>query len=148
MFFVEFLFVLLLALLFTAFFAFAGGREAPWPALVWLFMILLLATWALGVWFRPIGPPVGGFYWASFVVAMIVVALLLAVAASAPRPPQKKNREELKGVEVRRLTPSEEQVEQERAEVEAARSVGILFWVLLAAAVAALAIHYVFPGLT
>lgn len=148
MFFADFLFVLLLALLFTAFFSFAGDRYARWPGPAWLFMVLLLATWALGVWFRPIGPPVRGLYWASFVAAILVVSLLLLAAISAPRPPRKKTREELKGVELRPLTPAEEQMEKERAEEQAAVSLGFLFWVLIAVALAALVVHYAFPELT
>jgi len=148
MFLADFLFVLLLALLFTAFFGLAGDRSAPWPGLVWLFLILLLATWALGVWFRPIGPAVRGFYWASFVAAIVVVALLLTAAASFPRPPRKKSRKELEGVEIRPLTPSEERVERERVEEEAATSLKFVFWVLIAVALAAVVVHYAFPGLT
>jgi hypothetical protein len=135
MFVTEFLFVLVLALLSTVFFGFALGRYAPWPGFVWLFIILLLATWALGVWLRPLGQPVRGVYWASFVAAIVVVSLLLMVAASAPRPPRNKTREELKGVEIRPLTPAEEQLERERAEEQVAASLGFLFWVLMAVAV-------------
>jgi hypothetical protein len=144
MFLAEFLFVFALALLFTAFFGFATTRYAPWPGLMWLFTILLLATWALGVWFRPIGPPVRGVYWASFVAAIVVVSLLLMAAASLPRPPRKKTRDELKGVEIRPLTPAEEELEKERAEERLAVSLGFLFWVLVAVALGALVVHYTF----
>jgi hypothetical protein len=147
MFLTDFLFVLLLAVVFTAFFGLTGGRSAPWPALVWLFLILLLATWALGVWFRPIGPAVRGFYWASFVAAIFVVTLLLVVAATVPGRPRKRSRKELDGVEIRPLTPSEEQVERERVEEEAATSLKYTFWVLIAVALVAVIVHYTFPGL-
>jgi len=142
----DFLFVLLLALLFTGLFAFATGVSMPRPSLVWLFATLFLGTWALGVWFRPIGPPMRGVYWASFLAAIVVVSLLLVVSASAPRLPRRKSREELKGVELRPITPAEEQVEKERAQQQATASLGFLFWLLTAVAVAALLVHYVFPG--
>jgi hypothetical protein len=108
-------------------------------------MILLFATWALGVWFRPIGPPVRGVYWAPFVAAIVVVSLLLMAAASAPRRPTGKTREQLKGVEIRPVTPAEEKIEEERAEAAAAVSLGFLFWILIAVAVAAIVAHYAFP---
>ena len=142
MFLAEFLFSLVLAVLLTAFFGFAGGRYAPWPGLLWLFAVLLLGTWALGVWLQPIGPPVRGFYWASFVVAVLVLALLLAAAASAPRPLERQRREELEGVEIRPVPPSEEQAERRRAEAEAAGSLGAVFWALLVLALVALVAHY------
>lgn len=148
MFLAEFLFVLVLALVFTCFFALAGGRYLPWPGLVWLFMILLMATWALGVWFRPVGPPVRGFYWGSFVAAVVVVSLLLAAAVSRSHIPRKKTREELKGVEIRPLTPAEQRVREERAEAAATACFGVLFWVLIAVALAAVVVHYAFPDFT
>jgi len=147
MFLADFLIVLMLALLFTAVFAFSGIRSAPWPSMVWLFMILLFATWALAVRFRPIGPPVRGVYWATFVVAIFLVSLLLAAAHSIPRSPREKTRDELRGVEIRPLTPIEEEIEEERAEEAVKASFGFLFWILVIVAIATLIAHYRFPHL-
>jgi hypothetical protein len=144
MFIADFLFVLMLALVFTSFFGHARSRHAPPPDWVWLFMVFLFATWALGAWLRPIGPPVGGVHWASFVAAIVVVSLLMLAAASSPR---RKNREELKGVEIRPMTPAEEQIEEERAEAAAATSAGVAFWVLIAVALAALMVRYAFADI-
>lgn len=146
MFLAEFLFVFLLALLFTVLFAFAQGWQTPWPALVWLFMVLLLGTWALGIWLRPIGPPMLGFYWGSFLAAIVVVLLLLLAAVFGPRPVRSRRREELKGVEIRPKRPAEERLEQEAAEANALRFFGVVFWVVMVFAAAALLIHYSFPG--
>ncbi len=146
MFLAEMLFVFLLALLFTVLFAFAQGWQTPWPALVWLFMVLLLGTWALGLWLRPIGPPMLGFYWGSFLAAIVVVFLLLLAALSGPRPVRNRRREELKGVEIRPKRPAEERLEQEEAEVNAVNFFGVVFWVLVVFATAALLMHYTFPG--
>lgn len=143
MFIIEFLIVLVLALIFTAMFALLRNRYGPLPDLLWMFVILLFATWALGVWFRPIGPPVGGVYWASFLAAIVVVSLLLMVALSGPRPPEQRKREELKGVEIRPRMPTEKQLEEERTEAAAIASLGFLSWVFLAVALAALITHYV-----
>jgi len=146
MFLAEFLFVFLLALLFTAFFAFARGWQTPWPELVWVFMILMLGAWALGLWLRPIGPPMLGFYWGSFLAAIVVVLLLLLTALSGPRPVRRQRREELEGVEIRPMTPAEERLEQEEAEANAATFFGVVFWVLIVFALVALLTHYTFPG--
>ena len=139
--------LLLLALVFTALFAFARVWYSRWPSLVWLFMIFLFATWGLGVWFRPFGPPVRGFYWLPFVAAIMTVALLLATAALSPRPPRKRSREKLKGVELRPLTPFEQQVAQERTEEEVTKSLGVVCWVLVTVAVIAVVLHYALPSL-
>jgi hypothetical protein len=145
MFLPQFLFVLVLAVLLTALLAWGRGWGWSWPTLIWLFTVLLLGSWALGVWFRPVGPPVRNFYWLPFVVASMIVALLLAATMSAPRPPRYQSREELKGTEIRPLTPSEEKVQQQRAEQEAAFSMGLVFWLLILVTLLALAAHYLLP---
>lgn len=147
MFLIEFVFVFLLALVATMLFALTKDSRTPWPELVWLFMILMLATWGLGVWLRPIGPAIRGFHWGPFVAAIVVVILLLLAAISGPRPVHRKRREELKGVEIRPMTPVEEKLEQEQAERNVARCFGVVFWVLIAVAVAVLLVHYTFRGL-
>lgn len=143
----EFLLVLLLALVFTALFSFSEARYR-WPELTALFTILLLGTWALGVWFRPIGPPVGGVNWGSFLAAIVVITLLvlLSIRASGPPAAGSKREEERGGVEYRQLSPAEEQLEEEEAEAEAAASLGLVFWVVVVAALVALLVHYAFPG--
>ena len=45
------------------------------------------------------------------------------------------------------MTPVEEKLEQEQAERNAASVFGVVFWVLMAVAVAVLLMHYTFRGL-
>jgi len=60
-----------------------SDRRGPGPTL-FLFVVLLLATWAGGVWLPPLGPAAWGVHWLSFVVVGLFVALLLA-ATMPPR---------------------------------------------------------------
>ena len=147
MLFAEFLLVLLLALVVTALFSFSEARYR-WPDLMALFIVLLLGTWALGVWFRPIGRPVGGVYWASFLIAIsaITLLLLLTIGKVGPRPGWPERRAGRGAVEYRQLTPAEEKLEEEKAEAEAAASLGTVFWVVVVLALVALLAHYAFPG--
>lgn len=49
------------------------------------FATVFLATWAAGAWIRPLGPPVWGVYWMSFLFVGLLVALILAAAAQPPK---------------------------------------------------------------
>ncbi len=117
------------------------------PGAISLFLVLLFGSWALAVWFRPIGPPVGGVYWGSFLAAVVAVALLLAVAGSLPRSLHQKSREELRGVEIKPLLPGDEKLQEERAEAAVAASLGTIFWLLIIIAVIAIIAHYALPRL-
>lgn len=55
-----------------------GGRRIE---LVWLFVLLFFSTWAMGMWFQPLGPPLwGGNLFAFVFVAVMLVLLIVAVA--------------------------------------------------------------------
>jgi len=98
MFWMDFLIVLAIALLIAALFASAGTRTATALDLLAFFLLLFLATWALGGWFRPIGPPMWGTYWLSYLIAAVVIAALLVAALSLPgnktRPAAEETRQE------------------------------------------------------
>jgi hypothetical protein len=60
------------------------------------FVVVLLATWAGGVWLAPFGPQVWGISWLSFLLIGVVVALMLAAGAIAsPRHAEVGARSEL-----------------------------------------------------
>jgi len=66
---------------------------------IWAFFLLLFfATWAGGMWMLPVGPPLWGVSWMSFVVVGVVVALIIAVFITSRPPLRRRSQEE---VEVR-----------------------------------------------
>lgn len=75
---------LALGLLLVALF----NRTGPGPAsgFLFFFIIIFLATWAVGVWFAPVGPVVGGVPWLTLLITAILVTLLIG-AAIPPSPP-------------------------------------------------------------
>lgn len=80
----EVIVALIVAALFTAgmyWLVRRRGTEAAPSGLIVFFLIVFLATWAVGVWVTPRGPIAFGVPWLAFVVIGLVVAL---VAAAAP----------------------------------------------------------------
>ncbi|MBD3337300.1 MAG: hypothetical protein GF355_17445 [Candidatus Eisenbacteria bacterium] len=88
----TFIFALIIAVLFSALLVGLFGwrhpaRTGAGAALVFLFLILLLATWAGGAWMGPFGPPLWGGYWLP--PLLVGVVILLIIAALVPvRPPR------------------------------------------------------------
>jgi hypothetical protein len=106
------------------------GRR-PWPSAIWFFLILFVGTWALGGFFRPLGPAVGDLFWVPYLVAALLIAMLLATATP-----------------IRALSTGEEPRDGRRGATRVARGAGVLFWLVLAASLLLLAIQYAwFPAL-
>jgi hypothetical protein len=128
MFFVHFLFALLIALLLTALFMAGFRLRSPW-GLLWFFVIILLASWAGGVWFTPFGPASWATGWLPFLLVGLIAALLIAAATL---PEREESTVELVDTERR------------RAERKAAkRALGIFFWVLVVLLAGIIAIRYI-----
>ena len=124
--------VFFLALMFTLILAaFRGRGYGDWAGVVWFFLLMFFATWALGVWFRPIGPLVWGADGLAFLVVAMIVALVVA-AALAPAPPASR----APGPAERPAGPGPETVAAEP------QRFGVFFWILLAAAVVAIVSAY------
>jgi len=123
---VYLLFALLVSVLLTAIFLFGLGRKESWRRFLTFFLPVFLAAWAGGLWVTPVGPSAWGVYWVPFLFAGLMFALLLAATAPSRSP--------------RSLREAAEQASQEE-QVE--RAVGWLFWVLVAALVAAIMARYI-----
>jgi hypothetical protein len=138
---IELIFALVIALLLAVLFIpwTAPEREAERTSaaavLLFFFLILFLATWAGGVWIRPVGPPLWGASWMSFVLVGFFVAMLLAAATEPSRRRYIRSRGKL--VPVRNP-----EAEEETAEA-VATAFGLLFWVLILGLIAAIVISYV-----
>lgn len=97
--------LILLELVFSVAVAAAGtallvlvlNRRAPGPlsGALLLFLMLLLGTWAIGTWIRPIGPMLAGVPWLAFMVVGLALAVFIA-AVSVPwaPPPEEPPRED------------------------------------------------------
>ena len=129
MFIVDFIFALAIALLFVVLFAMVFQRRGPWNSLLWFFVVVLLATWAGGVWLTPVGPPIRGFYWMPFLLAGLIVSLLLAAATI---PTGQASTVELVDEKSRRAK-----------RWAAGTALGIAFWVLMMLLLAAIFFRYV-----
>jgi uncharacterized membrane protein len=64
-------------------------------AFSWLFLLMLLATWAGGLWISPVGPAVEGVVWLPFAIAGVLVVLFLLAFMRPRRPHGRKDTIEL-----------------------------------------------------
>jgi hypothetical protein len=68
------------------FIAIAGFRKGgPWNNFLPFFFVVFPASWAGGIWFSPLGPPIGDVYWLPYLIMGLIFALLLA-AVTSPFP--------------------------------------------------------------
>lgn len=129
---VEFLVALSIALLVSVLLGFALRRRIPRKGFFWLFLILLLATWAGGMWIGPFGPSFRGIFWLPFLLVAVLVGFFLA--AIAPRRPPNSRIETLEMLE---------EIEQKRKlEKLTYISFGVFFWVALFALITVIIVHY------
>ena len=97
MIFIDFLFAFFIALALAGILAaFTGDRRTrrtgALPLFLFLFFLLLMTTWAGGVWMTPFGPVLWGAYWLPFLAVAVIVALLLAALMPPARPPARPER--------------------------------------------------------
>lgn len=129
---IELFFALAVSLFLTLVFAVIGRQAKSRRRVSIFFLIVFLGAWAGGVWLSPVGPTLLGVYWLAFFGVGLIFALVLeAVSAFAALPPDNAP-----------ATASEEQ--SEKREERAIESVlGVFFWILLLAFLAAIAFGYV-----
>ncbi len=77
-----------IATILTAAFALAYRQKGPWVSLPIFFSVVMLATWAGGIWITPVGPKIYGVPWVPFVIVGVIFALLLAIARAEVPPPR------------------------------------------------------------
>jgi hypothetical protein len=119
---VDFLLAVLIAALLTAIFAgfFRGHRFGA--GLIMFFAVLLLATWAGGIWISPFGPLIRGVSWISFVLVGLLFALILTIL----------------------LPPLKPGPEAGKRPIAALAAMDWFFWVTMACFAAAIAARYMF----
>lgn len=127
MFWKHFLCALATALGLSAVFIAGFRKKGPWDNFLLFFAVVFLASWAGGVWFSPLGPPIGNVYWLAFLIVGLIFALLLAAVAS-PFP----SNTTIQLVEAGEKTP-----EKKKAMV-----LGIYFWLMIFALVVLIVTRY------
>ena len=128
----EFFVALIVALLVSVLFGYALRRRIPRKGFFWFFLILLLATWAGGMWIGPFGPSFRGIFWLPFVLVAVVVGAF--VAAIAPRRAPTGRIETLEMLE---------EIEQKRKLQKLTYiSFGVFFWVALFALITVIIVRY------
>jgi len=132
MFWIDLLFALAIVLLIATAFSLVGRQSGMGRDLLLFVLLLFLGTWALGRWFRPVGPAAWGVFWVPYLIAGLLVALLLIAALAVPGP--------------RRRVPRTAQEAREELQTEAAvtATFGISFWLFLIVALTAIAASYFF----
>ncbi|MDG5815049.1 hypothetical protein QA601_08170 [Chitinispirillales bacterium ANBcel5] len=80
-FYIEFLIALMVALFITAIIAAGLRKSASVRRYVSIFILILLAAWAGGLWLVPVGPDFAGVSVLTFVIVGIITALILAIGA-------------------------------------------------------------------
>ena len=133
MIFKEFLISLAVALLVCALFVLATRSSVRRTGFGWLFLFVLLATWAGGVWLRPFGPAWGEIRWLQFLIVGLLVVLLIALFAPF-KPPRGRHDtlDQLQAI-----------ARQKELQQVAYVTLGIVFWVVLVILIGAIAIRYI-----
>jgi hypothetical protein len=132
---IDFLAALAVALIVGGLFVWLTRRSGPAHGVLWMFLLILLATWAGGIWLRPFGPVVLGVHWFAFIVSGVIVVLLLSVSRGFRYHRGLQGRHETLDML--------EKMEEERARKRATYlSLGVLFWFLLAVLVTGILVRY------
>lgn len=129
----EFLVSLTVALLICVVFALITRSSVRRTGFGWFLLLVLLGTWAVGVWLRPFGPMWGDIRWLQFLIAGLLVLLLFALFAPFKAP--RGRRETLEQLQ--------EIARQKEVQKVTYVTLGIVFWVVLVILIAAITIRYV-----
>jgi len=123
---IGFLLVLLFSLLFR--------DRMPWSSF-WIFLlIVVLVTWAGGLWITPFGPTIFDVAWLPFLIVGIFITILLAATVPVRTAPPATRKETTK--EARRTEPSSSSL----------AGLTLFFWLALILTIAVIILAYAIPG--
>jgi uncharacterized membrane protein len=72
----------------------SGKKYRPWKRIIVIFLIMLFASWAGGVWIAPVGPAFLGIYWLSFFIVALILALTLETVSALHATPSDIDKKE------------------------------------------------------
>ena len=131
----DFLAALVVALILGGLLVWGARRSGPLNGILWLLLLILLATWAGGIWLRPFGPVILGIHGLTFVIAGVIVVLLLFVSRGYRFRRGPRGRHETLDML--------ERMEEDKARKRATYlSLRVMFWFLLAVLAAAILLRY------
>jgi MFS family permease len=90
----DFLIALIIALFFTTVLTISGKKHRSWRKIIAIFLIMLFASWAGGIWITPVGPAFLGIYWLSFFVVALITVLILETVSTLHAAPFKEDKKE------------------------------------------------------
>ena len=90
----DFLMALVIALFFTIVLTVSGKKYRSWKRIIVIFLIMLFASWAGGVWITPVGPAFLGIYWLSFFIVALILALTLETVSALHATPSDIDKKE------------------------------------------------------
>ena len=129
----EFSISLIIALILTGLYMLVRRGAGPGTGLIWLFLVIFLATWAGGTWVRPFGPTLWGIHWTAFLLVGVVIVLFLIVAIPPKAP---RGRQET-------LDMLERIEEKKEIEEVVYITLSIFLWILLSLLLLAIILRYV-----
>jgi hypothetical protein len=129
----EFLVSLVVALVLCVIFALVSRSRARRTGFLWFFLFVLIATWAGGAWIRPFGPVLSDVRWLQFLVVGLLVVLMFALFAPL-KPPRGRHDT---------LDQLEEIARQKELKKVTYITLSIVFWVILAILIVAIAVRYI-----
>lgn len=130
MLFIEFIFAVFISFIVVAVFTLAGSR-GPWNNLGLLFVVVLLVSWAGGMWITPMGPQIMGREWVPFLIMGGLFALFLINLVPH------KDKEVVK-------SPEEKIEKGDPKNIKDIATLGIAFWIFICGLILTIAIAYVF----
>ncbi len=77
MFFIELFASVIFAVVISSMSVYLLRRSGYRMAFFGLFLLVLLAIWAGGIWIKPVGPDIGGVYILPFIIAGILVVVVM-----------------------------------------------------------------------
>lgn len=123
----DLLLVLLVTLVLTAIFVVGFRRQRTGQIIAMFFIILFLATWAVGLWIVPLGPKFLGVSWVSYLIAGLLMALLLTALIPLAKSPGARD----------------ETTKEAEEKTVAIAVFDIFFWILIIGLIAAIILRYV-----
>lgn len=136
MIFQDIIIALLVAVMLSGIFALSTWRGSRRSGIIWLFLVLFLASWAGGIWLRPFGTETQDLRWLGFLIIGLIVALFLSLRPS-PNNFRGGRRETLDMLE--RIK------QEEEIQTVTFVTLSIFFWVLIVLLILAIIVRYIFP---
>ncbi|MFO7615409.1 MAG: hypothetical protein R6W71_12305 [Bacteroidales bacterium] len=117
---------ILFAFIFALILGYGFSRRGPGPTggIFFIFLLIFMFTWAIGLWIEPIGPVRWGVPWLGYLLIAFFIALLIGALLPPSRP----------GPPVITKAEINEEIRQDEKVTSAVQiTFGVFFWLLVIA---------------